>query len=406
MNCRLCHHHNTVLFLSLGKTPLANNFLSKEELNKEEPSFPLELYFCPACSLVQLGYVAPPHMMFSHYLYVTSTSRTFREHFTKMAEDIATDFTLGKNSLVVDIGSNDGLLLKGFKRFGSTVVGIEPALNIAELANKGGIETINAFFDEQTVKGILTRHDKADVVTATNVFAHIPDINEVTNNVKALLKDSGIFVIEVQYLMDTVQATTFDNMYHEHLYYYSLTSLKNLFKRHAMEIFDVKHVDSHGGSLRVFIQNKSGSYKIKESVPKLLENEEKIGVNDIAFYHNFSQRVLDVKKMLVEHIKALKRQGKHIVGYGAPAKSTTLLNFCGITSREIDYIVEDNPLKIGRYSPGTHIPIVSSTSLEKGAPDYILILAWNFADEIIEKAKKHCSKDVKFITPLPEPRII
>lgn len=405
MKCRICKS-SLIKFLSLGSMPLANSFLSKEDLDKEEKSFPLETCFCNKCKLVQLSYVVDPEIMFRNYVYVSSTTKTFQQHFTKMAEDIAIEYKLNENSLAVDIGSNDGVLLKPFKELGIQAIGIEPAANIAKIAEQNGIETINDFFSNNAIKQIIEKKGHADIITATNVFAHISDINSVVENVNALLKKDGIFVIEVQYLMDTIEKMTFDNIYHEHLYYYTLTSLINFFKKHDMEVFDVKRVDSHGGSLRVFIKRSEDKHKIKGSVNKILDYEKKIGVENIDLYKKFADNVYSVKEKLVSYIKDIKKHGKTIVAYGAPAKGNTLLNFCDIGTEYIDYVVEDNQLKIGLYTPGTHIPVLGSKTLDDKTPDYILILAWNFAKEILEKTKKYSEQGVKFIIPLPEPRIV
>jgi SAM-dependent methyltransferase len=406
MECRICHNSDLETFLSLGKSPLANSFLKKEDLEKEEKTFPLELAFCNTCKLVQLTYVVEPELMFKNYVYVTSTSNTFKIHFTKMAEDICNEFNLNDAHLAVDIGSNDGLLLKGFQKFKVNTIGIEPATNIAEMAVKDGVETINEFFSKEVVNQIIEKKGNADIITANNVFAHINDIDNVITNVKSLLKKDGVFVIEVQYLVDTMDQMTFDNVYHEHLSYYTLTSLNYFFKKHGMEVFDIKHVDSHGGSLRVFAKKAEGSHKIQDQVKKTLEHEESIGIQDTETYKNFADKVQQVKEKLTTYIKDLKNQEKTIVGYGAPAKSATLLNFCNIDNNFIDYIIEDSPLKIGLYTPGTHIPCLSSKTLDEKKPDYILILAWNFAKEIIEKTKKYADQGVKFIIPLPEPKIV
>jgi SAM-dependent methyltransferase len=405
MICRICRNEAIKVFLSLGKSPLANSFLSKEELENKENTYPLELAFCDNCKLVQLTYVVPPELMFKNYIYVSSTSNTFKIHFSKMARDICNCFNLNNGSLVVDIGSNDGLLLKNFQKLGIQTMGIEPAANLVKIAEQDGIETINGFFNNDAVKRVIGKKGHADVVTANNVFAHIDDIDNVTDNVKTLLKEEGIFVIEVQYLVDTMEKMTFDNVYHEHLSYYTLTSLSYFFKKHRMEIFDVQRVDSHGGSLRVFIKKSEGNHEIHKEVEETLEYEKGIGINDIEIYKNFSNKVYHVKERLVSYIRDIKAQKKSIAGYGAPAKSTTLLNFCNIGRDFIDYIVDDNPLKIGLYSPGTHIPVVSSSMLEKKRPDYILILAWNFAEEILKKTGKYADQGVKFIIPLPEPKI-
>ena len=406
MKCRICSSKNLEKFLSLGESPLANNFLKKEDLEKEELKFPLELVFCNICQLVQLSYVVDPKLMFKNYVYVSSTSNTFRQHFTKMAEDLKKDFNLDENSLAIDVGSNDGVLLNGLQKFNIKVTGVEPATNVAKIAEENGVETINNFFNKEVVNKIIDKKGKADVVTACNVFAHIDNINSVIENVKLLLKDSGIFVIEVQYLVNTIEDMTFDNIYHEHLSYYSLTALKYFFEKRNMEIFNVIKILTHGGSLRVFTQQKNSKRKINENVNKILDHEKKIGINNIEVYKEFADKVYSVKEKLNSYMQNIKKGNRIIVGYGAPAKSTTLLNFCSIRKKEIDYIIDDNPLKIGLYTPGTHIPILSSGELEKNTPDYIIILAWNFAPEILEKTKKYADKGVKFIIPLPEPRIV
>src|SRR3989338_1953097 len=405
MKCRICKS-NLIKFLSLGSMPLANSFLSKGDLKKSENAFPLEACFCNKCKLVQLSHVVDPEIMFKNYVYVSSTTKTLQLHFKKMAEEITKEFELDKKSLVVDIGSNDGVLLKPFKESGIRAIGVEPAANIAKIAEQNGIETINDFFSSDVVNRIIEKKGNADVITATNVFAHISDIDDVVKNVKTLLKKHGIFVIEIQYLADTIEKMTFDNIYHEHLYYYTLTSLSNFFKMHDMQVFDAERVDSHGGSLRVFIKRAEDRRKIKGSVNKILGYEKKMGVESIVLYKKFSDDVYSVKEKLVSYIKNIKKQGKSIAAYGAPAKGNTLLNFCNIGTEYIDYVIEDNPLKIGLYTPGTHIPVVGSKILDDKTPNYILILAWNFAKEILEKTKKYAEQGVKFIVPLPEPRIV
>jgi 2-polyprenyl-3-methyl-5-hydroxy-6-metoxy-1,4-benzoquinol methylase len=340
--------------------------------------------------------------MFKHYVYVSSTSNTFKKHLAEMTGYISKEFNLTGDSLAVDIGSNDGLLLKGFKDAGVQTIGVEPAANIAKIAQQDGIDTINDFFSRKVVEQVIEKKGNADIVTAANVFAHVNDIDDFVKNVKLLLKKDGIFVIEVQYLVDTIETMTFDNIYHEHLSYYSLTPLMYFFKKHGMEVFNAQRVDSHGGSLRVFIKKDEGKHEIQKEVGDIIGYEKSIGIDDLKLYNKFAEKVYDVKEKLVSCIKDIKKQGKTIVGYGAPAKSTTLLNFCGIGSGQIDYIAEDNPLKIGLYTPGTHIPAVSSETIDKNTPDYILILAWNFAAEILSKTKKYADKGVKFIIPLPE----
>jgi len=355
---------------------------------------------------VQLTFIVPSEDMFSNYVYLSSTTKTFQKHFSEMAEHITKSFSLSENSLAVDIGSNDGILLKGFQTSNVQVIGVEPAANVAKIAEENGVETINDFFNENVVNEIIKRKGKADVVTATNVFAHIDDIDSVVENVKSLLKDEGIYVIEIQYFADTIETMTFDNVYHEHMSYYTLSSLDFFFNKHDMQAFRVERVATHGGSLRVFAAKKSSKHKVHESIKKLLDYEKSIGIDDFETYRKFGQEVYGVRDKLVDYIKNIKKQNKKIAAYGAPAKGNTLLNFCNIGKDYIEYIVEDNPLKQGLYAPGTHIPVVSSKMLDENLPDYILILAWNFADEILEKTKKYREKGVKFIVPLPKPKIV
>jgi len=404
--CRSCNSEKLEKFLSLGETTLANTYLSEDQLNQKENKFPLETVICEDCKLVQLSYIVPPELMFKNYLYVTSTTKTFREHFTKMAEEVTKMFNLGKNSLVVDIGSNDGLLLKGFQNFGVSTIGVEPAENLISIALENGVETINDFFNENVVDEIIKRKGKADVVTGNNVFAHIHDIKDVVKNVKNLLKDNGIFIVEVQYLVDKIQKLTFDNIYHEHLTYYTLTTIKRFFEMNDMEVFNVQRVDTHGGSIRVFVQKKNGKHEVSNSINNILEEEKKLDVENIKTYEEFAKKVYAVKSKLLGFLDRIKKEGKSIVGYGAPAKATTLLGFCGIGTNYLDYIVEDNPLKHGLYTSGGHIPIVNPKMLDESKPEYALILAWNFTKEILEKNSKYREQGIKFIIPLPEPRIV
>lgn len=403
--CRVCGNPNLKKIISLGKTPLANNLISEKDLDKEE-LFPLDLLYCNKCHFCQLSYVVPPEKMFKHYVYLTSTTETFRRHFDEMAKKIMRDFNLIPGSLIVDIGSNDGLLLKSFKNSGMKVIGVEPAVNIAAEANNNGIETINEFFNENTVLNILKQKGKAKLITANNVFAHINDIKSVTNNVKNLLDKDGIFCIEVQYLLDTIKKLTFDNIYHEHLSYFSVLSLKEFFTRHDMEIFKIEHVDTHGGSIRVFIQRKGEHHAIDSSVFDFIQKEKLFGLDKEETYNRFAEQVYGIRTKLQSFIKNLKQTGNKIVGYGAPAKATTLLNFCGLDRNYLDYIVEDNKLKHNLMVPGVRIPIHGKEMLDRDTPNYIAVLAWNFADEILKNNSHYKLNGTKFFIPVPEPRII
>lgn len=401
-NCRLCGNSEIKPFISLGKTPLANSLLSKEDLSSQEELYPLEVMYCPNCHNCQLSYVVPRDKLFKNYPYVTSTTKTFRDHFEKMAEELIKEYNLNTESLVVDIGSNDGLLLKKFNEHGINTIGVEPAKNIAEIAIKDGVNTIINYFNDEAVNEIIRSGGHADIITANNVFAHTEDLGEMVLNVKKLLKEQGIFIIEVQYLLDTIKSLTFDNIYHEHIHYFNLLALKEFFEKHNMEIFKVQHIDTHGGSIRVFIQKKGSLFPIKESVNEFLEKEKAFGLNKLETYETFAREVYCIRDTLKEYIKKIKSENKTIVGYGAPAKATTLLNFCGIKKDEVDYVIDDNPLKQGLIIPGVRIPIRNREYLESSLPDYILILAWNFAEEIIRNNEAYRNKGVKFIAPLPK----
>ena len=402
MKCRICETE-TFKFLNLGNTPLANAFLKKEDLDKEEPKYPLELCYCNNCHLVQLSKAISGETLFKNYVYVSSTAKSFRLHFQELAVHLKKELKLNEHSLAVDIGSNDGVLLREYNKLKIPFIGVEPAENISKLANDEGLETYNSFFSNIIVKKIIEEKGKADIITACNVFAHIEQIEDVIKNVKELLKDTGMFVIEVQYFLDTVNTMTFDNVYHEHLFYYTIHSLDYLFKKHNMQIINIEHVNTHGGSVRVFIK-KQGTPK--QSYFEYLETEEKCGVKNIEWYNKFGEKVYLTKEKIVELIKELKKQNKTIFGYGAPAKASTLLNFCNIGNNLINYIIDDNPLKQDLFTPGNHIPVKSFNLLESESPDYIIVLAWNFAEPIIEKIKDKYNDKFKYIIPLPIPKIL
>ncbi|MCH8904917.1 MAG: class I SAM-dependent methyltransferase [Bacteroidetes bacterium] len=404
--CRYCLEPLPGSILDLGSMPLANSFLTKEELAETEFSCPLSITRCDGCGLVQLTHVVPAEKMFSHYLYVSSTSPTFRKHFEDYAVDTVSRLNGTDDHFAVDIGSNDGLLLSHFIDNGIKAIGVEPAKNLSDEANEKGLLTINRYFDRETVKTITGEHGKASIITANNVFAHIDDIHSVCVNVNDLLRDDGMFIIEFPYLVTMVEEMLFDMIYHEHLSYISITPLAGMLKRFGLSIFDIKPVASHGGSLRVFIQKESGSNKEEEIVAKYLNDENAKGFNEISKYIEFASKVMDVKTKVNKFIDEAIAENKTVVGYGAPAKGNTLINFCGLSSDKIKYIVDDNPLKQNMYSPGANIPIVDSKFLETNPADYLVIFAWNFAKDIIAKMGHLREKGVKFIVPLPEPTIV
>jgi len=397
--CRSCGKQLS-LVLSLGETPLANSFVKPGE---SEESFPLELCLCQSCSLVQLGHVVDPELMFRNYLYTTGVSETFRRHFASMAKALVSELNLSQDSLVVDIGSNDGLLLGSFKKLGCKVVGIEPASNLASIADKNGITTINDFFSDKTAAIITVKYGKADLITATNVFAHVDNLETFLSVVKTLLKNDGRLVIEVPYLAKMIEMMTFDTIYHEHLSYFSALSMVNVFTKNRMQVISIDEVDIHGGSLRVSVKNRDA--EPPPAVQKMVKQETDRNLNKLETYTRFARRVTKSKSDLLRFLSSIRARNQTIVGYGAAAKANTLLNYCGISRNYVEYIVDDNPLKQGLLTPGTHIPVLPSKTLSEERPNYILVLAWNLADEIAKKVRQNYG-NFEFIVPLPHPRLV
>ena len=375
-DCRSCGNRNLKRIVSLGFQPLANNLLNKE--NDECELYPLELNYCENCHNCQLSVSVDPKKMFSNYLYLSSVSDTFKKHFIEAANKYVKEFKLSaKKSYIIDIGSNDGVALKPFRDLGfKKILGIEPAKNLAKMANKNKIKTINCFLEEKNLKKIKKN---ADLILASNVFAHSDKLKEMANCMLKLLNSKGTIIIEVQYLLNTLQDLTFDNIYHEHYNYWSLTSLINFFKQFKAKIVKAEKINTHGGSLRVFIKKDKNS-KIDKSVKILLDEENKFGLTKFSTYKKFAEKVYTIKKNVKNNIQKLKSNGKKIIGYGSPAKATTSLNFFGV-SKEIDFIVEDNKLKHGKFIPGVNIPIVSKEKITD-KNNTIIVLAWNFFDDI------------------------
>jgi hypothetical protein len=402
--CRVCESTDLIKFLSLGDTPLVNSLLKREQLELAEPKYPLDVYFCKNCNLVQLADIVPPEIMFRNYLYVSGISDTMRLHFSELAESIVKRFNLSPESLVVDIGGNDGTLLKSFKNFGVKVLNVEPAHNIAKMSVDNGIETINEFWDEYVASKIKKSSGGAKIIIGTNVFAHVDNLDDFMRGVKTLLSDDGVFIVEVPYLVDLIKKKEFDTIYHEHLSYFALKPLITLFSKFGMVLFDVERVGVHGGSIRVFV--KRGLENQSDSVKELLKLEENEGLSSLEIYENFAKNVEMIKEKLVSLLKKLKDNGKSIVGYGAPAKGNVLLNYCKIGTDLLEYTVDKTPIKQGLYTPGMRIPVFPPEKIVEDMPDYVLILSWNFADEIIKQQQKYKELGGKFIIPIPEPKII
>ena len=392
--CRSCESTNLKPVVSLGLSPLANNLLNSN--TEEDKLYPLEMVICSDCHNCQLSYSVPSEEMFDHYLYVSSTAQSFRDHFQKASLQYIKEFNLNDNSLVIDIGSNDGIALVPLKEKNIKVLGVEPAKNISAIALEKGIPTINDYFTSEIADTILQDYGYADIVTASNVFAHADGLKEIANSVFKILKNEGTFIVEVQYLLDTINDLTFDNIYHEHVNYWSVTSIVNFFNNLGYSVVKVEHIDTHGGSIRVYVQNQG--YKIDSSVELFLNKEDDFGLTNYDTYLGFAKRVEQIKTNVLKNIKALKDQNLTLVGYGSPAKATTSLNYFGITSNEISYIVEDNPLKHGKLLPGVRIPIYSKEKIHENLPDVIIVMAWNFFEYIKQNNQDLIDKGVKFIS--------
>ncbi len=376
-DCRSCGSEKLKRVISLGYHPLANNLLTKKKDNVE--LYPLEVNYCESCHNCQLSVAIDPKKMFSNYLYTSSTSKIFRDHFIKAAKKYIRDFKLkAKTSYIIDVGSNDGVALRPFKDLNfKNILGIEPAKNLAKLANKDNIKTFNGFLEEKHLKKIK---NNADLILASNVFAHSDNLKEMAQCMKKLLKKDGTIIIEVQYLLNTLKDLTFDNIYHEHYNYWSLTSLVNFFKQFDLILFRAERVNTHGGSIRVYL--KKTKIKIENNVKSLLKEEEIFGIKKFNTYKKFANKVYEIKSNVINNLNKLKKENKELVGYGSPAKATTALNFFGVTD-QIDYIIEDNKLKHGKFVPGVKIPIYSKDKLKKKTST-ILVLAWNFFQDIKE----------------------
>jgi hypothetical protein len=400
--CAICLTEIFPVF-DLGKMPLANHLLTFYDLKKPEKKYSLTLCFCENCGLLQLGQIVSPEVMYFDYLYVPSMSKTLVSHFEELSDSVAN--FVKKKCFVVDIGSNDGTLLKFFKKQGNLVLGIDPAKEIARVATQSGIETLPLIFNAAKAKQIVQGHRRCDVVCATNVFAHIENLIDLYRGVDVLLNDSGIVVVEVSYSLEMIKNGLFDAIYHEHLYYFSVTSLLSLFEKTTFEIFKIEEISMHGGSLRIWLKKKINK-KIKvetKTIQLLLSKEKAVGLSKLETYVAFKKKVNILKKSLIKKLKLLKKQGRVIACFGAPAKGNILLNYFGIDRKLIDYVVDSTSYKQFRYTPGVHLQILPEETIYIEKPDYLLILAWNFASEIV---KKHSSFKNRFLIPLPKLKIV
>jgi SAM-dependent methyltransferase len=404
LSCRSCAGEELSLFLSLGHLPLANAFLAPGELDEPEPRYPLDLAFCHRCALVQITETIPPGDLFSEYLYFSSFSDFMVEHARALARTLIDARHLGGKSLVVEVASNDGYLLQHFARENVPVLGIEPASNVARFAReKHGIPTLCEFFSEEVARRLRSEGRRADVLIANNVLAHAADLNGFVEGFRILLADDGIAVFEVPYVRDLIEGVAFDTIYHEHLCYFSLTSLQKLFARHDMHLDHVERVPVHGGSLRLFVSAGGGSPS--EAVRGLNREEAQAGVDAPRYYVDFGREVEGLKKTLVSLLASIRARGQHIAAYGAAAKGTVLLNYCGIGGEILDFVVDRSPHKQGRYVPGVRLPILPPDRLLEAMPEYTLLLPWNIAEEIMEQQSEYRRRGGQFIIPVPTPRV-
>lgn len=400
--CRLCGSSELACVLSLTPTPPANAFVSAAHRDQVQETFPIDVAFCRECSHVQLFDVVDPAALFRDYVYVSGTSPAFVRHFQEYAADLVSTYELGRGAFALDIGSNDGTLLQALRETGLNVLGVDPAREIARRASEAGIETWPVFFDADTARRVRHERGPAQCVTANNVFAHIDDLGGTVDAARSLLDPGGVFAIEVSYLADVVTRILFDTIYHEHLDYHALGPLLPFFARHDMDVIDAIRVETHGGSLRIVAQPADGPRPVSERVRALLGEEERLGLDREKTYRDLASRIDDRRDALRELLVSLKDEGKRLAGYGAPAKATTLMHHFGLGPDVIEFIVDDSPWKQGLFSPGLHVPVLSSSEIYERRPDYLVVLAWNFAQPIMEKHQAFRDAGGHFVVPLPE----
>lgn len=405
-SCRLCGKELNVTFADLGMSPLANSYIKKSGLNKKENFYPLHTYVCGECFLVQLEQFETPENIFSDYAYFSSYSTSWLKHCEEYVEKMQADYNINKDSIVFEIASNDGYLLQYFKKKNIEVLGIEPAKNVAAAAEEKGIPTETEFWGKETAEKLMKKYRKPNLILGNNVLAHVPDINDFIAGVKLTLAEEGIVTMEFPHLLNLMEYNQFDTIYHEHFSYLSLTTVKRLFEGQGLKIFNVEKLKTHGGSLRIYGCHKEAERQEKISVKELLWEEEKFGIKDISKYQNFAMQVKRCKFEILKFLTEEKLKGKTFAGYGAAAKGNTLFNYCGIGKEFIDFTVDRNIHKQNTFLPGTHIDVKAVEEIKNAKPDYLIIVPWNLKEEIIEQCGFIKEWGGKFVTLIPEVKVI
>ncbi len=403
--CRFCGNKLRFTFVDLGMSPLANSYLNEEQLQQMEPFYPLTVYICDSCFLVQLPEFQSPENIFSDYAYFSSYSESWLKHAETYTDLMMDRFAFNSNSHVIEIASNDGYLLQYFKEKGIPVLGIEPARNVAEAAIKKGIPTLIRFFNTTLAKELMSEKKMADLIIGNNVLAHVPNLNDFIIGMKIILKPEGLITMEFPHLLRLIEDNQFDTIYHEHFSYFSFLTVEKIFTHHGLTIFDVDEILTHGGSLRIYACHSEFKKNISGTVQDLKEREKKIGLMNLVYYQSFAERVKRTKREILRFLIDLRESNKKIAAYGAPAKGNTLLNYCGIRTDFIDYTVDRNPHKQGCYLPGSRIPIYHPDRLRETKPDYVIILPWNLKDEIMEQVSYIREWGGKFVTLIPSVKV-
>jgi len=401
--CRFCNSMLRTTFIDLGMSPLCQTHITTEQLNQVESFYPLRAYVCGNCYLVQLEQFVAPSDIFTDYAYLSSYSDTWVEHARRYVDSMRERFGVNSSSLVTEIASNDGYLLQHFAAAGIPVLGVEPAANVALVAQRKGIRTTVEFFGAASAEQIRRTFGQPDLLLGNNVLAHVPDINDFVSGMKLLLKPGGVITMEFPHLMQLMQQNQFDTIYHEHFSYLAFFVVEAIFRHHGLRLFDVEELSTHGGSLRIYACHDDDEQKpVRPAVRQLRETEVNYGLNRLATYGHFEEGVKETKRSILDFMIRTKREGKRIVGYGAPGKGNTLLNYCGIRTDFLDFTVDRNPLKQGKYTPGTHIPILSPDAIRESRPDYIFILPWNLKDEISTSLSYARDWGARFVVPIPK----